>query len=68
MDFKKEVPEWIGGIKNDQLTFLENVRQPGPYGRFRYAVAGCFLPHDPISSVYAHGILKRINAYDALEE
>ncbi len=64
----KKVPEWIKGIKNDQLTFLENVRQPGPYGRFRYAVEGCFLPHDPISSVYAHGILKRTNAYDTLEK
>ncbi|MCK5527043.1 MAG: hypothetical protein KAJ05_07835 [Candidatus Latescibacteria bacterium] len=64
----KKVPEWIKGIKSDQLTFLENVRQPGPYGRFRYAVEGCFLPHDPISSVYAHGILKRINAYDTLDK
>ncbi|RKY77438.1 hypothetical protein DRQ12_08240 [candidate division KSB1 bacterium] len=68
MTYNKEIPIWIKGLKNDLLSFLENVRCAGPYGRFRYAVEGCLLPHDPISSVYAFGILKTINTYDALEE
>jgi len=62
------IPEWIRGLKEELISFLEKVRHPGPYGRFRYAPEGCFLPHEPISSCYAFGILKTINAYDSLEE
>ncbi len=65
---EKDVPEWIRELKKDLLRFLENVKHPGPYGRFRYAPKGCLLPHEAISSCYAFGILKTINAYDALEE
>ena len=65
---EEDIPEWIRELKKGLLRFLENVQHPGPYGRFRYAPEGCLLPHEPISSCYAFGILKTINAYDALEE
>ncbi|HID11666.1 MAG TPA: hypothetical protein EYP17_10260 [Candidatus Latescibacteria bacterium] len=61
-----EVPAWIMKLRDDLPSFLERVRQPGPYGRFRYAPKGCLLPHEPISSCYAFGILRTINSYDAL--
>jgi hypothetical protein len=64
----KEIPEWIRALRKGQLSFLETVRQPGPYGRFRYAPEGCFLPHEPLSSGYAFGILDKMKAYDDLEE
>jgi len=63
-----EVPEWTMKLKDDLLSFLEGVRQPGPYGRFRYALRGCLLPYEPISSCYAFGILRTLNSYDALED
>jgi hypothetical protein len=67
MSSNKEIPEWIRTLRKDQIFFLETVRQPGLFGRFRYAPEGCLLPHEPISSVYAFGILRKMNAYDALE-
>ena len=62
------IPDWIRGLKDDLLSFLERVRHPGPYGRFRYAPEGCLLPHEPISSCYAFGILRAIDAYDPLAD
>ncbi len=62
------VPAWIRGLRRGLTAFLEKVRYPGAYGRFRYAPDGCILPHESISSRYAFDILDWINAYQDLRK
>lgn len=62
----QQIPGWVSELKDNLVSFLERVRQAGPYGRFRYAPEGWFLSHDPFSSCNAFGILQTINTYDSL--